>query len=87
MAQGIDFEGSNAVFAAPPMRDDVASLPVFRNGACIISCWQLSDEERAAISKSGMVFVSILADGMPPVFIGSQETVAELARQYGDDWL
>lgn len=93
MAQAINFEGANFEFLAPPGRDDVLDLLVFYNaitGAvktpCIVSCWQLSEEERRAVATTGLVFLSILADGMPPVFIGSQMTVGELVRQYGPDW-
>lgn len=33
----------------------------------IISCWRLSPEELAEVNKTGVVWLEIISNGMPPV--------------------
>lgn len=84
MAYPIKFEGQNAELVGPKDDDTIQPLPVFRNGACCVSCWELTAEERAEIAASGRIFLSIfMGNTQPPVFIGSEEATRGLVADYG----
>lgn len=78
MAQGVGFEGANFVFRAPKnmTADECADLPTFVSEGQIISCWRLSDEEIATITKTGVIWLSIVGMGMPPVSIAASGLVS-----------
>ncbi|MDZ7893862.1 MAG: hypothetical protein U5M50_02200 [Sphingobium sp.] len=87
MAQGVDFKGSNKVYRAPEGRDDVHDLHVFVNGRCIVSAWELSDEEIGEIVRSRRVFLSSFSgDVLFPVFVGSESVVRSVVVDYGKVW-
>lgn len=70
MAQSRDFNGSNHVFAAPAgMEEFVTPLRVFVGNGQFISCWTLSDEEKAEIAKTGIIWLSVLGAQHPPVAV------------------
>jgi hypothetical protein len=87
MAFPVDFPGSNKVFLAPEGRDDVGSLPVFVNGACIVSAWELTEEELQEVIRTRRVFVSSFS-GMTlfPLFIGAESVVRSVVVDYGAIW-
>lgn len=70
----VDFPERNFVFTKPAgMTDEECSdLPVFKGVAadgypCIISKWKFSKEDLEQIKKTGCIYLSITAEGMPPV--------------------
>jgi hypothetical protein len=77
----VSFPENNFVFTKPQgMTDEQCSdLPVWRGNVpvdeagtmfpAIISCWQLSKEDIEEIQKTGRIWLSITATGMPPVSV------------------
>ena len=89
MAHGIKWDGANAAYAPPHgvSEDQCATLHVFRNGACIVSCWELNDEELAEVIRTRKVFQSIWSGTtLYPSFIGSESTVHALVADFGAVW-
>lgn len=69
------FPGHDVVLGAPQGWDaardgECVGLPIMReNGACI-SCWELTDEERAAIVGGAHVYLTVLSGNtQPPVIL------------------
>lgn len=84
MSQPVEFEGHNIVLAPPPGSENVGSLPIFRNGVCCVSCWQLTETELADVVRTGRIFLSIFSGAtQPPVYVGSEDTVREVCADYG----
>lgn len=84
MSAPIKFKGHNRVLSPPPGSENVLPLPIFRNGKCCVSCWELTQEELAEINRTGRVYVSIFSGKtQPPVFVGSETTVREVVADYG----
>ncbi len=87
MATGVDFKGSNIVYSGKSVGDDVADLHVFANGAAIVSCWELSDEEIEEIVRTRRVFHSSFSgQTLYPVFVGSESVVRSVVVDYGAIW-
>jgi hypothetical protein len=69
----IEFEGANTLFRAPEsMKDTCGDLPALAttddNGyRCIVSAWQPSEADKAAIAAGQPIFLKIVGEGMPPV--------------------
>lgn len=63
------FDGSNRVLGPPAGREaEVASLPVFSNGHVCVSCWELTEAERAEIFATGRIWLFVWAGHtQPPV--------------------
>jgi len=62
-----EFPESNLVLKAPPGSEDVClDLLAHRHNNMLISRWELTDEERAAIAAGGPVWVSVWTMGGPP---------------------
>lgn len=77
MARGIDFDGSNITLVAPSgMEDAVTSLPVHYDDGLVVSCWRLSADELAEIQRTGVVWLSIIGNTMPPAFVGGHKSDA-----------
>ena len=72
MADPVVFVGANLPLGPPPGRPDVRPIQVFRNRACLVSCWQLSEAELAEIVRTGRVYLAVMGFGMPPVFVASE---------------
>lgn len=77
MAQPLAFPEANLIFYPPSgMEDDVLPLHVKRGDSCLISCWKLSAEELSEIQATGVVWLSVLGWGLPPVMVsGRREEV------------
>lgn len=86
MGIGVDFKGTNCVFAAPKGRDDVCDLRLFRNRGSLVMCWELNEAELQEVVKTHQVFLHILGHSLPPHFIGSESSVRALAMDYGGIW-
>jgi hypothetical protein len=85
MSEPTAFEGHNVVLAPPPGSENVTPLPIFRNGLCCVSCWQLTAEELTeVIAAGGKVFISVFSGKtQPPVYVGSENSVREIIADYG----
>ena len=87
MGTPVDFDGTNKSYRAPEGRDDVSDLPVFANGACIVSAWELSEEELEEIVRTRRVFLSSFSGAtLFPVFVGSEGVVRSVVVDYGKVW-
>lgn len=75
---------ANVTFRAPAGRDDVVDVKVFRNRGFLVMPVQLSAEELAEVNAAGgVVFISIMGGGMPPVFVGSESTTKDVIAECG----
>jgi hypothetical protein len=84
MSKPVAFPGSNYTLGAPPGAENVSPLPIFRNGTCCVSAWELTDAEIAEIVKSRRVFLSVFfGNSQPPVYVGSETSVREIVADYG----
>lgn len=78
MGEAVGFKGSNAIMYG---FGDVRDLQVFRlrpkdvNGPQVISCWRLTPEELAEVARTGVVWLSVIQDGQPPVYVSGTALV------------
>jgi hypothetical protein len=64
------FPQANKILTAPPgQEDEVYDLPVWSDGDRCISCWQPTEEERAAIARGEPMWLWIVGDTHPPVAV------------------
>lgn len=85
MATGVDFVGTNITMLPPKgQEDEVGKIDAFRNQRCCVTCWLLSDEEKAEVARTGRVYLSIFGNGgMSPAFVGSESVVRQHIEPYG----
>ena len=89
MAEPVAFDGHTHDFGPPPGLDEmVGRLPVFMNGATVVSAWKLSPEElQQIIDADGVVFVSHMSGtAVFPQYVGSEESVKTVASDTGHVW-
>lgn len=89
MGEGVEFAGANRRYTPPEgvSEEQCKTLHVFTNGACLVSCWRLSDEEIAEIIRSRRVFLSVWsAPTLFPVFVGSESVTRGVVADYGGVW-
>ena len=67
----IDFPQANLTLSKPDSMTDeeCGSLRVYRSGPQMFSCWQPSEEERAAIAAGAPVWLYVLGAAHPPVAV------------------
>ncbi len=68
----IEFEQANDVLKCPPDMPDCTDLPICKamdslGNACVISCWQLSEEEIQQLIKSKKLYVYFSHITHPPL--------------------
>ncbi len=80
----ISFPEQNCVFTKPESMtdDECSSLPVFKGqwpdgSPCIVSVWQLSDEELQQVVETKQVYLSIYGHGMPPVSLFTENPFSQ----------
>lgn len=84
MAKPTDFPGTNLLLVGPAGRDDVSPMHVFTNGMFCVSCWELTDEEIAEITRARKVFLCVMSGGnQPPVYVGTEDAVRGLIADVG----
>ncbi len=83
MAYAVLFPGANNILKAPPGRDDVSDLPIFRNRAMVVSCWELEPEERQQVAEMGRIFLSIMGPTMAPAFVGGADVMRSFTADFG----
>lgn len=87
MAEAVHFPGCNRMLGAPEGSENIFDLYTFNNGCCSVSCWQLSEDELAEVTRTGRVFLSILSGPTQhPCFVGSEETVRSVVVDFGGVW-
>jgi hypothetical protein len=76
----VTFPEQNNEFKKPSdlTDDQCASLPVWQGAIqfpdglklpAIVSCWRLSEEELEEIKRTGVVWLSVIGTGTPPVCV------------------
>ena len=86
MARGVKFSGANGSLGAPTGDEDrVCSLPVFRNGTCVVSCWEFSEEEIQEIIKTKCIYLSLLSGitMSPAIVLASKKEMSVFLLDYG----
>jgi len=70
----IKFKEQNTIFAKPESMTDEQcnSLPTYRDNTEIISCWKMGIKERIRVLFTGIVWLSIYGNDMPPVWLGTE---------------
>lgn len=74
----IDFPEKNGDLLKPPNMTDAecASLPCFRDGTEVISCWAMTWRERFSVLIHGRVWLRVLSGvTQPPVSLTAARTV------------
>lgn len=73
MANPVGFECANVLMLAAEnmSSDECCDLPVYRDEHHIISCWRLTDDELETITETGVIWISVLGQGMPPVCVAA----------------
>jgi hypothetical protein len=63
----------------------VSSLPVYSNGVDCVSCWELTEEEKAEVARTGRIFLLItgFSGTMPPSWVGGEEGVRAMIADNG----
>lgn len=85
MAQAVDFQGTNTKLLGG--REDIADMDCFRNGTCVVSCWEVSEKELEEIVRTRRVWVSVFSGlTSPPICVGSQSVIRSVVVDYGEIW-
>jgi hypothetical protein len=78
--QPITFPEANFIFNKPSEMTDeqCGDLPVAKlkdpDGVpLIISCWELSEEDKARVAETGSIWLTICGTGMPPVGLQTEK--------------
>ena len=71
----VEFPESNKVFHKPDnmSEDECGSLHVHQKSGVIVSCWELSPEELKIVNETKKVWLGVLGQGHPPVFLSGTE--------------
>lgn len=84
MAHPVNFIGVNRNYVAAPGEEDrVGTLPVRREGAVTISCWELTPEELEKVKRTGRIYLGVFGTGQPPVYVGDEATTREACIDFG----
>jgi hypothetical protein len=84
MALGSPLKGHNRLFTAPPGEEErVQAIEVFDNGSCLVTCWELSDEEIETIVKTKKIYASFWSRSLAPHYIGSESLVRMVISDFG----
>lgn len=88
MSEPVKFDGANFNFGPPVgLEEMVGHLPCFLNGRSVVSAWKLSPEELAEVNRTGVVFITIMSGrSVFPMYVGSEETVKDVASDTGHVW-
>lgn len=73
----ITFPEVNQVFQKPEdmTEEECGSLPVHNTGTQIVSCWELSEEEKLKAVFFGRLWISIIGQSQPPIWLRIDKTV------------
>jgi len=90
MAEHADFQESNMTWAAPKGAANVQDMRALRtfsadHGAMVnVTAWKLAPEEVIEVARTGVVWLSVLGNAMPPVLVlGVEPPQVVAAREEG----
>jgi hypothetical protein len=63
----VEFPEMNVTFTAPGCEP----LPTFADGTQIVSCWELTEEERQKIAEGGHLYLHIFGSQQPAVALSA----------------
>ena len=69
VAEPIPFPESNKTYKAPEGHPEVLDLPTYQGGGLILSKWKLTKPEIEEVMRTGVVWIWVMGQGMPPVSI------------------
>lgn len=69
------FGQSNLVMLKPKglSEAECSDIHAFRDGKQVITCWRPTPEEQVKIAQGQCVWLYVLGDGMPPVFLSADD--------------
>ncbi len=73
MADPVGFQGANFIYRGDGK--EIRDLECFNQGGQVISCWRLSKEELEQINETGVVWLSIHSQPIPPVYVSGEALV------------
>jgi hypothetical protein len=80
MAEPVQFPGGNFVYHAPKgHEDEIQSLPCYRDGNAVLSCWKLDGQELMDVLETGIVWVWVQPppEGMIPLKVQISDPFVE----------
>lgn len=77
----VKFDEANKIYTAPKSMPDCKELHTFQNDEQIISCWEMTPEEKISALFYGRVWLHVWGGAQPPVAL----QVAQSAFQYDED--
>ncbi|MFA6714991.1 MAG: hypothetical protein WCS27_06420 [Victivallaceae bacterium] len=80
----VDFKERNRTLVKPDSMTDeeCISLPVFTNGQVCVSCWEMSEEEKQELLKTGKVWLSVWSGAtQPPVCVTAKNPITNEANE------
>lgn len=84
MANISDFKESNMVWKGWPASDgrvEVLDMPAYRDKTQSISCWKLTFWERVRALFTGRIWLYVLGDGQPPVYVTGEYPFKRLIKE------
>lgn len=72
MARIVEFPECNFVWKGWPAGDgrtEVLDMACYRDPEQTVSCWELTDEEREEVARTGKVWLHVLTQRHPPVLV------------------
>jgi hypothetical protein len=73
-----NFPESNRTLVKPAnlTEEECGSLPIFTDGQICVSCWELSEEEKQKILKTGKIWLMVWSGTtQPPVCITAESPI------------
>lgn len=72
----VNFKGANLQLGKPRDWDDATqgecgTLPVLRDDAGFVSCWRPTPDELAMLNDGGVVTLTVIGEGHPPVSLAT----------------
>lgn len=90
MSYPVDWHGTNKLLTSPKgvTKEQIVNMHIFTNDKVCVSRWQLSPEAVEEIVKTGgLIYAGIYSGStQPPIFIGSEKEIHEIAVDYGPVW-
>ena len=66
----VDFEDKNTILTAP----GCGKLPALQTkDNCLVSCWEMSEEEKKEFEKTGKIWLSVISLKHPPICLSVEK--------------
>lgn len=80
----IQTDETNITFVAEGCGDLPATRAFDENGASyIITAWEISPEELKKLQETGIIYLSVIGNGIPPVFLTADNPIIERTAEDG----